>query len=389
MATVRLIGFAGLGVIVTLVARDVASRQPDARRLNLDNPVSRLDVAMTRSAAAEQEPLNQCANEMAAATADSLATRFEDRQFVFIGSTHGDLKIEEFLMCLVSRRAFNQRVTDIVVEWASSGHQRLIDRHVLAIDPVSVDSLARIWFDTDAPTLWTTLPQVRRFVATLREVNRTLPAAKRIRLIGGNEGIDWSKVHVAEDLAPYAYKTNLLPHLLIEHLAKTEGNRTLVVYGDCHIHYRGNNFMGDLEAALGRAKLFVVGRIGELVSGERAFLAAVGNPEQPFFVAVNRFPASTDGPASLRVCGGERSGRLADYMDGFVYLGPEPDRSLIGSVPLTAAQQRELDRRSSLTSNPQRTMRARYSGRAEWFRAHPNDLPPRPHLRGVSGPERR
>ena len=36
-----------------------------------------------------------CRDEATAATADSLAARFDDHQFVFIGSTHGDLKIEE------------------------------------------------------------------------------------------------------------------------------------------------------------------------------------------------------------------------------------------------------------------------------------------------------
>lgn len=32
----------------------------------------------------------------AAATADALAAKFDEHQFIFIGSTHGDLKIEKF-----------------------------------------------------------------------------------------------------------------------------------------------------------------------------------------------------------------------------------------------------------------------------------------------------
>ena len=320
----------------------------------------------------------RCTGPAVSAAADSLAAKFDDHQFVFIGSTHGDLKIEEFLMCLVTRPAFRQRVTDIVVEWASSGHQRLLDRYMLTLDDVSIDDLAPIWLDTDTPTMWTTLPQVRQFVATLREVNRALPAAKRIRLLGGNDGTEWAKVRVPEDLAPYPFKTNLMPHLIIEHLAKTPGNRTLVVYGDGHIHYKGNNFMGDLEAALGRAKLFVVGRIGELRADERAYLAAVGDPDKPFFVEARGFPTTIPWPPSLRISMEERSDRLADYIDAFVYLGPEPDKDLTGSLPLSAAQQRELARRASIMSDPQRTMRARYQGRDQWFRAHPDDVPPRP-----------
>jgi hypothetical protein len=307
-----------------------------------------------------------------------LAAKFDDHQFVFIGSTHGDAKIDEFLMCLVSRPAFKQRVTDIVVEWASSGQQRLLDRYILTLDEVPVADLAPIWLDADSPTLWTTLPNVRQFVQTLREVNKTLPAARRIRLVGGNEGVDWAKVRVVEDLAPYPFKTNFMPHLIVEHLAKTPGNRTLVVYGDAHIRYQGNNFMGDLEEALGRARLFVVGRIGELRPEERRYLAAVGDPGKPFFVESRRFPTNIPWPVSLRTSFEERSENLADYIDAFVYLGPEPDRDLTGSIPLSAAQQRELDRRNAIRSDQQRAMRARSLGRSQWFRAHPDDVPPRP-----------
>ena len=318
-----------------------------------------------------------CQSDAAAAAADALAAKFDDHQFIFIGSTHGDLKIEQFLACLVTRPVFQQRATDIVTEWASSGHQDLLDRYILTLD--HVDDLTPIWFDTDAPTMWTTLPQVRQFVETLRAVNKSLPLAKRIRLVGGNQGVDWTKVRITEDLAPYPFKTNLMPHLLVEHLAKQPGNKTLVVYGDAHIHYKGNNFMGDLELALGRSKLFVVGRIGDLNPDERSYLAAAGDPSKPFFVDARRFPTTIPWPRSLRVSYEERSTNLADYVDAFVYLGPEPDKDMRGSIPLTAVQQRELDRRNSISSDPQRSMKARFGGRDQWFRAHPNDFPPRPH----------
>lgn len=322
---------------------------------------------------------NRCANQAVASTADALAAKFDDHQFVFIGSTHGDAKIEEFLACLVTRPAFNERVTDIVTEWASSGQQHLLDRYFLTLDRLSTEDLAPVWFDTDAPTMWTTLPQVRRFAETLRDVNRDLQPTKRIRLVGGNEGVDWSTVRVVEDLAPYPFKTNLMPHLLVEHLAKTLGNKTLVVYGDGHIRYQGNNFMGELEYALGRSKLFVVGRIGDLRSDEREFLAAVGDPSKPFFVDARRFPTTIPWPASLKVSFEERSPKLADYIDAFVYLGPEPDKDLTGTIPLTLAQRRELDRRSAIKSDPQRTMRARFQGKVKWFSRHPDDFLSRPH----------
>lgn len=329
----------------------------------------------SRAAAADA---GRCANPSAAAAADALAAKFDDHQFVFIGSTHGDLKLEQFLMCLVSRPSFHQHVTDIVVEWASSGHQELLDRYVMRLDPIEADRLAPIWLDTDQPTLWATLPQVRQFVETVRAVNGTLPPARRVRLLGGNDGVDWAKVRVAEDLAPYPFKTNWMPHLILDHLAKTPGNRTLVVYGDAHIRRKGNNFMSEIEGALGRATLFIVGTIRELQADERASLAAIGDPAKPFFVDATRFPRMAPWPASLQTRYNERAEPLTDLVDGVVYLGPEPDTILVGAIPLSAEQTRELARRGAITSDPQRTMRARYQGRGEWFRAHPNDVPPRP-----------
>ena len=125
-------------VITILLSLTLLSQIPLERSLNARNA---------------QISSNRCSSASAAASAaDELAKQFDRHQFVFIGSTHGDLKIEQFLACVVTRAAFRERVTDIVTEWASSGQQRLIDRYVLRLEEISMEDLAPIWFDTDAPT---------------------------------------------------------------------------------------------------------------------------------------------------------------------------------------------------------------------------------------------
>jgi hypothetical protein len=94
----------------------------------------------------------------------------------------------------------------------------------------------------------------------------------------------------------------------------------------------------------------IVGRIGELRAEERSYLAAIGDPNQAFFAEAQRFPTNVPLPQSLRIRNEETSKNLADSMDAFVFLGPEPDKSLIGAIPLTA-QQRELARRNAITSD--------------------------------------
>ncbi len=322
-----------------------------------------------------------CRSPAAQATADGFAAKFDQHPFIFIGSTHGDAKIEEFLSCLLSRPAFTSRVTDIVTEWASSGHQRLLDRYILELEPVPKNDLAAIFLDNDSPELWTTLPQVWKTLEALRAVNRTLEPAKRIRLVGGNEGFDWPRVKTAADLSPYPYKTNLIPHLLGEHLAKVPGNRTLVVYGEAHIRFGGRNFMTDLEVKIGRAKLFVVGTVRELEPKERDYLADLGDPSAPFFVDAANLPRKP-WPDSLRTSLEERSDQpLSVYLDAVLYLGPEKDRHLKGALPLSEAQQRELERRNAIKyADPQAAMRTRSQGRSRWFESHPNDFVARPSM---------
>src|SRR4051812_17516829 len=182
-------------------------------------------------------PANPCATPAAAAAADGVAVKFDTHQFVFIHATHGTAKIDEFLMCLVSRPAFARRATDIVAEWASGAQQALLDEYLVTMTEVSSLDLVPVWLDTDTPGVWATLPTLRQLLDTVRQVNAALPAARRIRLIGGNDRIQWRTVQRVEDLVAYPFKTNWMEHLLLEHLAKDTGNRTLVVYGDGHIHH--------------------------------------------------------------------------------------------------------------------------------------------------------
>src|SRR5262245_45478367 len=87
------------------------------------------------------------------AAADSVAAAFDTHQFVFIGSTHGGKKVQDFLMCLLSRPALQRRVTDVLVEWGNPVHQKLVDRYLLNLEDISIETLRPTWFDTDAPDL--------------------------------------------------------------------------------------------------------------------------------------------------------------------------------------------------------------------------------------------
>ena len=315
---------------------------------------------------------SECASPGAAAVADSVAAAYERHQFVFLGSTHGGTKRHDFLLCLLSRPALQQRVTDVLVEWGNPVHQRLVDRYTLRQEEVPEDSLRQVWFDTDAPELWARLPLIPAFYSAVRTLNASLPAAGRIRVLGGCEPIDWATARGPADIAQYPFKTNWAAHVIVEHYAPTPERKLLVVYGDGHIHHNGGTLMSDVAARLDRGRLYVVGTITQSDPGESAAIARLGDPARPFFASSGRLPASGPYPGALFYA---REGALARYVDAVVYAGPEPDRSLAGAIEFSAAQRAELARREAIRGDRRQLMRLRFGRREEWFRSHPNELP--------------
>ncbi|HJU68064.1 MAG TPA: hypothetical protein VJ650_07410 [Gemmatimonadaceae bacterium] len=313
-----------------------------------------------------------CSSGLVAAVADSVAEAFDKHQFVFIGSTHGGRKAHDFLLCLLSRPAFQSRVTDVLVEWANPVHQAQVDRYLLRLEPVPLDSLRRVWFDTDAPRLWARLPLIPEFYERVRSMNARVDFARRIRVLGGCEPIDWSSVNAATDVAMYPFKNNWAAHVITEHFAPDPRRRLLVVYGDGHIHHSGGHMMAQLAVALDRARLFVLGTIESSEPTDRDGVGRIGDATRPFYLSRGRLPSAGPYPRALFYANDEP---LADHVDAVAYLGPERDRDLSNQTALTQEEEAEVRRRDAIKGDLQQLMQLRFGNRDRWFRSHPNELP--------------
>jgi hypothetical protein len=307
------------------------------------------------------------------AVADSVAAQFDTHQFVFMGSTHGWKKQHDFQLCLLSRPAFQRRVTDVMVEWGNPVYQNLVDRYLLKLEPIPIDSLAPVWIDTDAPDLWGRLTLMPAFYEAVRKINEQLEPARRIRVIGGCEPIDWSKVQTQEDVARYAYKSNWAAHVIMEHYAPEPSQKLFVIYGEGHVNRRGT-LTAEARHKVSLDQWFMVGVIRERGTDDN-LIARLGDPAQPFYVGTASLLTVPPYPRDLAIA---REQPLEAVINAVVYLGPEPDHSMSHAVDLTPAQQAEVARRNQIKGDLRQLMQLRYGHRADWFRAHPNDVPPRP-----------
>lgn len=157
---------------------------------------------------------------------------------------HGNENTHAFLDRLLRDPRTAHTIDDIVVEFGTARHQAVIDRFVAGGD-VGDAELRRVWQDTTQVLVWEA-PVYERFFRTVREVNRALPAAQRLRVVLGDPPIDWSTVHTFADWTRSKRDQHAADVIEREVLAKQR--KALVIYGAMHVK-RGTGMLVDqLEA---------------------------------------------------------------------------------------------------------------------------------------------
>ncbi|HEY1551562.1 MAG TPA: hypothetical protein VGG28_27230 [Kofleriaceae bacterium] len=123
---------------------------------------------------------------------------FDTYPLVALGEMHGIEQGARFIEALIRDPRFAERAQTIVVEFGNARHQALADAYVagddVVVEPVFHD------FVGAGPTGFRAAIYPE-FFATVREVNRSLPAGRRLRVLLGDPPLDWATASAAEVLA--------------------------------------------------------------------------------------------------------------------------------------------------------------------------------------------
>lgn len=161
---------------------------PAPTRVSAENPYADFDDA------ADQEALPLATGQRKVAKV--LATRLDRYQVVGIGEWQANRQDADLWNEIVRHPAFLERASFIAVECAAALHQFTLDRYVAGLD-VPRDDLQRVWRDVSVPGRCDS-PVYAEFLTTVRDVNRQLPAGKKIR-VWATDPIDWSQVKSKAD----------------------------------------------------------------------------------------------------------------------------------------------------------------------------------------------
>ena len=230
---------------------------------------------------------------------------FTSHSLVALGETHGHREREDFLLDLIADARFAAAASDVVIEGGISTYQQLVDRFAVGED-VAADSLQRVWRNTPS--------YVVEVVQRVREINATLPKARRLRVLFGEPPIDRDP---GSDRNRFAAR-------LIEREVLGRKRRALLTYGSGHFVRRTASFslVTLLERNAG-VKVFniwsAVTALGAIQDGADSWpvpsLAFVRDTPLGIANFARYFPPTVfDIPADLKV-------PMQDQFDAVLYLG--------------------------------------------------------------------
>jgi enterochelin esterase-like enzyme len=168
---------------------------------------------------------------------NAIVEEFTRHRVVAIAEAHGLRNAGEFYVSLVRDSAFERLAPDIVIEFASRQSQELLDAYVVRGDSIPADTLRTIWRNTTKVASWES-PIYARWLAAIRDVNRSLAPSRRLRVIAGDTRVDWLRMHTPADWAKLGDNDVSFADIIANDIL-ARGHRALVVLGSNHLMRTG------------------------------------------------------------------------------------------------------------------------------------------------------
>jgi len=141
-----------------------------------------------------------------------------------------------FLFDLVRDPRFPGTVNDIAVECGNSRLQPLLDAYIAGAD---VPDISRVWRDTTQPSCGFSTYYEQLF-ALVRQVNTTLPANRKIRVLACDPPVDWSTIHGPADLEPFQDRDPVIASVVKTQVLEKHRN-ALMLFGLGHLTHDGGS----------------------------------------------------------------------------------------------------------------------------------------------------
>jgi hypothetical protein len=170
---------------------------------------------------------------------------FRTHPIVALGEgQHWNLQGHAYRVSLIRDPRLAEAVNDIVVEFGDARYQEVIDRYVAGSD-VPFDELRHVWEDTTMTNTVFDMPIYEEFFRTVRDLNRSLPAGKRLRVLLGDPPIDWATISSGDKILNLMYERNAFAADLVRKEVLAKHRRALLLYADGHLFRKAEETVPD------------------------------------------------------------------------------------------------------------------------------------------------
>lgn len=185
---------------------------------------------------------------------ERLLLAFDTADVVALSDHHLSKVDSDLRIHLIQHPDFPRKAQAIVVECGNALYQPILDRYINGGD-VPVSQLQQVWQNTTQVGRALDSPVYASFLAAVRDVNRRLPAAKRLRVFAGDPPIDWGKVKTNAEFQAIVVHRDDFPLSIIRDQILRNGQKALVIYGGAHLRPTAPMVSGLQQSIPG--KLFV------------------------------------------------------------------------------------------------------------------------------------
>lgn len=226
--------------------------------------------------------------------ARALISTFDQVDVLALADTHQRKIDSELRLRIVRDPEFVRKARFIMVEFANTADQPILDRYINGED-VPLVELRQVWRNTCCGDTWDS-PVYAEFLAAVRDMNRGLPPNERVRVLAGDP--------------PEGTPTTLRDASAVSVLQKQvldKGGKVLVIYGGGHVGYGGAIATAVQTRRFG--SIFVAWAMGGRDPNYQQLDRTLKSAGRPVLFSVTRPPFSNLGSS-------------ADFLvDAFVYFG--------------------------------------------------------------------
>ena len=152
---------------------------------------------------------------------------------VCLGEDHGSKNDSDLRIAVIEHPDFIRKVNVIMVEFADSLHQDLLDQLVIEGEDIPRERLRAVWKDTSGKAVWES-PIYEAFMRAVRKINLTVSRDRRVRLLAGDNSNERNRGRFIRE----AVSREIL----------SKGLKGLAVYGAGHCECRAMGFPGELAS---------------------------------------------------------------------------------------------------------------------------------------------